>query len=53
MNNEKKEAVIMSEAVRPNLVPEEKGIHRVNEYWSTMVIRAREDVNKVWFFCGL
>ncbi|KAG7162226.1 StAR-related lipid transfer protein 7-like [Homarus americanus] len=34
--NEEKEVVIMSEAIKPDYVPEEAGVHRVNEYWSTM-----------------
>ncbi|KAK7083940.1 hypothetical protein SK128_028519 [Halocaridina rubra] len=46
-NKDKQEVVIMSEAVDPaELVPEEKGVHRVKEYWSTMVIRAKDDANK-------
>ena len=47
MDSEKREVVIMSEAVSPEVMPEEKGIHRVNEYWSTMVIRALGDMNQV------
>lgn len=50
MNEEKKEVVIMSEAISPDYIPEEKGVYRVSEYWSTMVIRSREDVNKVCHF---
>nr|XP_045602634.1 uncharacterized protein LOC123760879 [Procambarus clarkii] len=46
VNQEKKEVVIMSEAISPDYIPEETGIHRVNEYWSTMVIRAHEDIHK-------
>lgn len=46
VNEEKKEVVIMSEAITPDYIPEEKGVYRVSEYWSTMVIRACEDVNK-------
>ena len=49
MNSEMREVVIMSEAVSPDVLPEEKGVHRVNEYWSTMVIRALGDVDQV---CG-
>lgn len=45
-NEAKQEVVIMSEAVSPDHVPEEKGIHRVNEYWSVMVIKAKEDANQ-------
>lgn len=48
MDSEKREVVIMSEAVCPDVMPEEKGIHRVNEYWSTMVIRALGDMDQVW-----
>ncbi|XP_063844048.1 uncharacterized protein LOC135090857 [Scylla paramamosain] len=46
VNSEKREVVIMSEAVCPEVMPEEKGIHRVNEYWSTMVIRALGDMDQ-------
>lgn len=45
-NEERKEAVIMSQAVDSDVFPEEKGIYRVNEYWSTMVIRACESIDK-------
>ncbi|XP_064118894.1 uncharacterized protein LOC135223903 [Macrobrachium nipponense] len=45
-NEEKQEAVILNEAVSLNNIPEEKGVHRVSEYWSTMVIRAKEDASK-------
>lgn len=48
INREKKEVVIMSEAVNADFLPEEKGVHRVNEYWSTMVIRAKGDIDQVW-----
>lgn len=48
VNHEKREVVIMSEAVCPDIMQEEKGVHRVNEYWSTMVIRALGDVDQVW-----
>lgn len=37
----------MSQAIESNVFPEEKGIYRVNEYWSTMVIRACESIDKV------
>lgn len=46
VNHEKREVVIMSEAVCPDIMQEEKGVHRVNEYWSTMVIRALGDVDQ-------
>ncbi|MPC26800.1 StAR-related lipid transfer protein 7, mitochondrial [Portunus trituberculatus] len=46
VDSEKREVVIMSEAVCPEVMPEEKGIHRVNEYWSTMVIRALGDMDQ-------
>lgn len=46
VDSEKREVVIMSEAVCPDVMPEEKGIHRVNEYWSTMVIRALGDMDQ-------
>lgn len=46
VNRERNEVVVMSEAISPDYIPEEKGIHRVNEYWSTMVIRAHEDIHK-------
>ncbi|XP_063608026.1 uncharacterized protein LOC134782458 [Penaeus indicus] len=45
-NEERQEAVIMSQAVDSNVFPEEKGIYRVNEYWSTMVIRASDSIDK-------
>ncbi|XP_068239455.1 uncharacterized protein [Palaemon carinicauda] len=45
-DEEKQEAVILNEAVSLDNVPEEKGVHRVSEYWSTMVIRAKEDASK-------
>ncbi|XP_066961496.1 uncharacterized protein [Macrobrachium rosenbergii] len=45
-NEEKQEAVILNEAVSLDNIPEEKGVHRVSEYWSTMVIRAKEDASK-------
>lgn len=45
-NEERQEAVIMSQAIESNVFPEEKGIYRVNEYWSTMVIRACESIDK-------
>lgn len=46
-DEENQEAVIMSRAIDSNEFPEEKGIYRVNEYWSTMVIRACESIDKV------
>lgn len=48
VDREKKEVVIMSEAVSADFLPAEKGVHRVNEYWSTMVIRAKGDMDQVW-----
>lgn len=48
VDRDKREVVIMSEAVNPDFLPEEKGVHRVNEYWSTMVIRAKGDMDQVW-----
>ncbi|KAK4327351.1 hypothetical protein Pmani_002179 [Petrolisthes manimaculis] len=46
VNSEKKEVVIMSEAIQADRLSEEKGVHRVNEYWSTMVIKATNDINQ-------
>lgn len=47
VDKEKREVVIMSEAVNADFLPAEKGVHRVNEYWSTMVIRAKGDLDQV------
>lgn len=46
VDREKKEVVIVSEAVSADFLPPEKGVHRVNEYWSTMVIRAKSDMDQ-------
>ena len=47
MNEAEKEVVIVSEVVPNNIVPEAKGVHRVNEYWSIMVLKANDSFQKV------
>ncbi|XP_076030128.1 uncharacterized protein LOC143018551 [Oratosquilla oratoria] len=46
VNHENKSVVILNKVTDYNNLPEVKGVHRVQEYWSVMVIKAREDFDK-------
>ncbi|MCL4129955.1 UNVERIFIED_CONTAM: hypothetical protein GTU68_022261 [Idotea baltica] len=46
VNEERKEVVIMNEIEEDCNLSEQNGVHRVKEYWSIMVLRAKENFNK-------
>ena len=50
VDEERKLMTIVSESVEHPSCPEKPPVHRVKEYWSHIVIKSKEDFDKVFSF---